>query len=79
MRSILYIMNLLKPHLCVPMGLVVNNTRDFILDSLDDADADETPLSVVSEPMMDFMYNNMIIGRPKKHSKRITKKRVYKK
>jgi len=75
-------MNPLKPHLCVPLGLVVNNTRDFILDTLDDADADQTPLSVVSEPMMDFMYNNMIIGGPKRRSnktKRIKKTLVYRK
>ncbi len=53
-------MDSLKPHLCVPMGLVVDNTREFILESLDDTD--ETPLSVVSESMMDYMYGCMVIG-----------------
>jgi hypothetical protein len=56
-------MNPLKPNLCVPMGLVVDNTREFLLDSLEDADSvDEMHLSVVSESMLDFLYDSMLIG-----------------
>jgi len=57
-------MDSLKHHLCVPLGLVVDNTREFLLDSLDEDDsAYETDLAVVSDSVLDFLYDSMLIGR----------------
>lgn len=57
----------LKPHLCVPMGLGLDNTREFILESLDEDETDNTPLSVVSDSSMDFMYDCMLVQKTRQN------------
>ena len=58
---------MLGEHLCVPFGLGIDNTRDFILeDPLAVCDAEETNITVAPENTMDYFYESMLVYNKKK-------------
>jgi hypothetical protein len=71
-------MSLLSDHLCVPFGLAIDNTRDFILDEGDPLDDEEKHFAVAPEFTLDYMYDSMVLY-PTKKTHRITMKKPHKK
>ena len=62
-------MSLLGDHLCVPFGLAMDNSRDFILDDpLDDDGREDISIPVAPEFTLDYMYDTMVLY-PKKGTK----------
>lgn len=74
-----YINKIVTPigeHLRVPLGLIVENTRDFnVLEHNFDDEVDKN-ISVAPDQTMDYFYNSMVVSkRGKKISLKITKKK----
>ena len=66
-------MYMISKHLSVPMGLVVDNTRDFFLDdSLDDKERD-TKIEQTHDDTMDYLYETMVLNHQKKTKKSANK------
>jgi hypothetical protein len=63
---------MISQHLRVPMGLVVDNTRDFFMDDSLDKEGD-TKIEQTHDDTMDYLYETMVLNHQKKTKKSANK------
>ncbi len=60
-------MNFIAEHLCVPMGLVIDNSRDYVMlknDALDNEEINQL-FDVTHDDTMDYFYETMLLHKNK--------------
>lgn len=68
-------MNSLRENLRVPLGLGIDNIRDFILeDPALDKEENEADIPVAPDSLLDYMYERVVLGPQKNRSKSMNNK-----
>ena len=68
-------MNYINKHLRIPLGLFVDNTRDFIVQEGNFEDDDDKNISVAQDKTMDYFYDSVVISKKKRASIHKTQKK----